>query len=161
MIKKLMWKWYRKDRKSDAEFESFYYFHHFGFGLEFFLGLRIFLYFIAILLVCLIALVSLPHLTQTTSLSLLILILVGIALGVIIEILLKNKMDNFFSKVYPANTKKLVDFFTKLFTLYNNKVVSAKSWKKIKLLDKELYSALTSDDSLHWSNRCFNTCFNS
>ena len=49
--------------------------------------------------------------------------------------------------IYEKNSEKLIDFFLKLFTLCNNKVISIKDWKKIKQKDKGFFLDLISNFS--------------
>lgn len=149
MIKKLMWQYWRKDYETDAEFESEYFLYKTSFAVQWFVIHRMLFYCLCILLVCIIGLVFIQQTGKNTLSDWIVSILLAFVFLIFFCKLPKEKIVGSFVKTYEANSDKLITFFFKFFTLYNNKVIPIKIWKKIKKHCKELYLDLTSDECNH------------
>lgn len=148
MIKKAIHNTYRHLVECDTDFEILYYRNHTHLLLEYFIKRRLLAYYL-ILVVSAIGVIILQQKTTPASLVEWIFFgFVGTVLGVLIIYFFnkKNLYEKFMDK-YFDNSDKLCDLFLKLFTLFNNRILSIKDWKIIKSLDPKLYLDLTSDAS--------------
>jgi len=145
MLKKLMYKDYRKELKTDSDFEYFYFLSHRYIGLQYLIRIRSALY-LALVIVCYWIFMS-PLYEPNNYPDTVRLIAGAIIAPCLCQLLLCS-----FEQQYLSNTEKFHKFFFKWFTLHNNKVISIKDWRKIKSQNKNLYLKLLSEES---NNFCY------
>jgi len=145
MIKKLMRIYWKDEFNTDAEFEALYYLDKIYFSVQWFVFNRILFYLTSLVIIWLISLICICQTSEITIFDWILSILLALVLVILVSKIPKKKLDNFIIKKYQSNSEKLINFFFNLFTVYTNKVISIKIWKKIKSECKELYLDLTSE----------------
>lgn len=149
MIKKIMWLYWRNDYETDAEFEAQYYLYKTSFAVQWFVIQRMFFYWLSALSMCITSLILIHQTDKITLSDWIVSILLAFVFLIFFYKVPKKKIIEALDNKYKANSDKLFTFFFKFFTLYNNKVIPIKIWKKIKKHYKELYLDLTSDECNH------------
>lgn len=145
MIRKLMRIYWKDEYTTDVGFESLYYLDKIYFAVKWFTFNRILFYLTTLVIVCLFSLIKIFQTGEITMFGRIILITSVVILVIFTYKRPKIKLDDFIIKNYQDNSKKLVHFFFKLFTVYPNKVIPIKIWKKIKSESPKLYMDLTSE----------------
>lgn len=145
MIRKLMRIYWKDEYTTDAGFESLYYLDKIYFTVQFFIFIRILFYLTALVIIYFFSLIRIFQTGKITIFDLILSITSVVVLVIFIYRRPKIKLDDFIIKKYQDNSKKLVIFFFKLFTVYTNKVIPIKIWGKIKSESPKLYMDLTSE----------------
>ena len=145
MIRKLMRIYWKDEYTTDAGFESLYYLDKIYFAVQWFTFNRILFYLTTLVIICLFSLIKIFQTGEITMFGWMILITSVVILVIFTYKSPKIKLDDFIIKKYQDNSKKLVNIFFKLFTVYTNKVIPIKIWEKIKSESPKLYMDLTSE----------------